>query len=229
MITEQNREAVEVLLSNRTFLYALFHKVFGREPDAELLNILTSDATVESFSLLSETDGDIMSRAAKFLEEVKADQADPAFVGEVKDEYTRLFIGPTKLVAPPWESVYCGKEGMLFQESTLEVREFYKSFGFLPQGYPRVADDSLALELDFMSRLAAKALEALQTGEEAALKRYVAGADLFLTAHLIVWIPKFMEKMTESPSNVLYPQLCLILEDFLKKDQPVLKEILSVL
>ena len=39
-MTEQKREAAELLLSNRLFLYSLLHKLFGREPDAELLNIL---------------------------------------------------------------------------------------------------------------------------------------------------------------------------------------------
>ena len=39
---------------------------------------------------------------------------------------------------PPWESVYRGKQEFLFTDITLEVRDFYCSQGYLPQGYPHV-------------------------------------------------------------------------------------------
>ena len=153
-MTEEKREAIELVLSNRLFLYSLTHKLFGREPDAEMLNILTDEHTGEAFALLSEEEGDIMDRTASFLGEIREEKENPAFLEEAKDEYTRLFIGPVSLVAPPWESVYGQKDAMLFQESTLEVRNTYRLFGLIPEGYPHVADDSLALELHFMALLA---------------------------------------------------------------------------
>ena len=51
-MTEEKREAIELVLSNRLFLYSLMHKLFGREPDAEMLNILTDEHTGEAFALL---------------------------------------------------------------------------------------------------------------------------------------------------------------------------------
>ena len=112
-MTEQKREAAELLLSNRLFLYSLLHKLFGREPDAELLNILAEKHTGEAFGLLSGEDGDVLDRTATFLGEIREDRKNPAFLEEVKAEYTRLFIGPESLVAPPWESVYGQKDAML--------------------------------------------------------------------------------------------------------------------
>lgn len=229
MITEQNKEAVEVLLANRYYIYTLLHKALSIEPTIELLEVLTSPETAEAFALLSESEDDIMARAGKFFAEVRKDMSDPGFVNQAKDEFTRLFVGPIKLIAPPWESVYRGKEGMLFQECTLEVREFYRSFGYLPQAYPRVADDSLALELAFMSKLAGKALEGFKSGDMAETKHCLGGAGLFLNAHLLVWIPRFMEKMKLSPSDYLYPQLCLIMEEFINIDKSTLRELHTVL
>ena len=66
-MNDQTREAAEVLLCNRLFLYSLLHKLFGREPDEELLNILTEEHTGEAFALLSEEEKDIMDRTAAFL------------------------------------------------------------------------------------------------------------------------------------------------------------------
>ena len=228
-MNEQTREAAELLLSNRLFLYSLMHKVFGREPDEELLNILTDEHTGEAFGLLSEEEKDIMDRTATFLKEIREEKQDPAFLDEAKDEYTRLFIGPVSLVAPPWESVYGQKDAMLFQESTLEVRNTYRKFGLLPEGYPHVADDSLALELHFMALLAQRSLDAFYTGKNDDLIADLTGSADFLKKHLLVWVPKFLERMKGAKSNVLYPQMCLVLDEFLRKDAGTVQEILQAL
>ena len=228
-MNDQTREAAEVLLCNRLFLYSLLHKLFGREPDEELLNILTEEHTGEAFALLSEEEKDIMDRTAAFLKEVREEKQNPAFLEEAKDEYTRLFIGPVSLVAPPWESVYGQKDAMLFQESTLEVRNTYRQFGLLPEGYPRVADDSLALELHFMALLAQRSLDAFYAGKYDDLAADLSGSADFLKKHLLVWVPKFLERMKGARSNILYPQMCLVLDEFLRKDAGTVQEILKAL
>ena len=228
-MNEQTREAIELLLCNRLFLYSLMHKLFGREPDEELLNILTDEHTGEAFALLSEEEKDIMDRTAAFLKEIREEKQNPAFLEEAKDEYTRLFIGPVSLVAPPWESVYGQKDAMLFQESTLEVRNTYRQFGLLPEGYPRVADDSLALELHFMALLAQRGLDAFYAGKNEDLAADLNGSADFLKKHLLVWVPKFLERMKGVRSSVLYPQMCLVLDEFLRKDAGTVQEILKAL
>ena len=224
-MTEQKREAAELLLSNRLFLYCLLHKLFGREPDAELLNILAEKHTGEAFGLLSGEDGDVLDCTATFLGEIREDTKNPAFLEEVKAEYTRLFIGPESLMAPPWESVYGQKDAMLFQESTLEVRNTYRRFGLLPEGYPRVADDSLALELHFMTLLARHGLGAFYAGDAEALRSDLDGSGEFLEKHLLIWVPKFLECMKGTKSRVLYPQMCLVLDAFLQKDAETVQEL----
>ena len=228
-MNDQTKEAVELLLSNRLFLYSLMHKLFGREPDEELLNILTDEHTGEAFGLLSEEEKDIMDRTAVFLGEIREEKQNPAFLEETKDEYTRLFIGPVSLVAPPWESVYGQKDAMLFQESTLEVRNTYRQYGLIPEGYPHVADDSLALELHFMALLAQRGLDAFYAGKNDDLTADLTGSSDFLKKHLLVWVPKFLERMKGAKTNILYPQMCLVLDEFLRKDAETVKEILKAL
>lgn len=228
-MNDQTKEAVELLLSNRLFLYSLMHKLFGREPDEELLNILTDEHTGEAFGLLSEEEKDIMDRTAVFLSEIREEKQNPAFLEETKDEYTRLFIGPMSLVAPPWESVYGQKDAMLFQESTLEVRNTYRQYGLIPEGYPHVADDSLALELHFMALLAQRGLDAFYAGKNDDLTADLTGSSDFLKKHLLVWVPKFLERMKGAKTNILYPQMCLVLDEFLRKDAETVKEVLQAL
>ena len=221
-MNDQTKEAVELLLSNRLFLYSLMHKLFGREPDEELLNILTDEHTGEAFGLLSEEEKDIMDRTAVFLGEIREEKQNPAFLEEAKD-------GPMSLVAPPCESVYGQKDAMLFQESTLEVRNTYRQYGLIPEGYPHVADDSLALELHFMALLAQRSLDAFYAGKNDELTADLTGSSDFLKKHLLVWVPKFLERMKGAKTNILYPQMGLVLDEFLRKDAETVKEVLQAL
>ena len=225
-MTEEQKSTAEILLANRLYVYSLLYKALAREPDAELLNLLTAESAGEAFALLGSGE-ETLGKVPAFVAELRGELND-AFVSEARSEFTRLFIGPIKLVAPPWESMYVGKESMLFQESTLAVRSFYQSYGLQPEGYPRVADDSLALELAFMSKMAERASTAFKEDKREELRRALTGSCDFLTEHMLVWIPKFLERMNESPSDVLYPQLCFILSAFLSADNEVLTELLEI-
>ena len=223
-MTQEKSEIIEVLLANRFYLYSLLYKCFGRDPDREQLELLVSEQTGESFALLG---GKVLEKVPTFLAEVRKDLEDPGFLNRVKSEYMHLFIGPEKLVAPPWESVYQGEDAMLFQEVTLEVRKVYRAFGMQAAAYQRVPDDSLALELAFMSTLAGRALDAFRAGDDAGVRTNLNGSAEFLEKHLLRWIPKFLERMTKSPTDWLYPQLSLMLDSFLKKDAEATEEILK--
>lgn len=227
-MTEEKREVAEILLADRQFIYSLLHKLFGRDPDTDIMDIILSDSTGEAFEILSETEGDVFSKVPVFINELRKDMAeDDKFLSKLKSEYTKLFIGPLELVAPPWESIYISENGMLFQESTLRVREFYRSFGLIPEGYPRVADDSLALELAFMSELANRALTAFNEGNDEELKRNLNGSGVFLRAHMLTWVPKFLKKMANAPSDYMYPQFSVVLDAFIKKDEEIINELLN--
>ena len=225
-MTEEKREITELLLANRFYLYSLLHKCFGREPDRKQLELLTGEQTGESFALLG---GEVLEKVPAFLKELREDLKNPDFPEQVKREYRVLFVGPEEMPAPPWESVYTGEEGALFQETTLEVRQAYRTFGMQAEAYQRVPDDSLALELAFMSGLAERALDAFRRGDREEAQRCLNGSLDFLKKHLLRWVPLFLERMAESPTDFLYPQLCLILDSFLKKDAETAEELLKEL
>lgn len=68
---------------------------------------------------------------------------------EVQAEYTRLFISAyPKLLCPPYESFY--REGVVYGNSSLEVREWYEKQGlrFSFEGEP---PDLLVAELEYLA------------------------------------------------------------------------------
>ena len=227
MIPQETKETLEVILANRVLLYKFFHKTFGREPDAAYMALFDNDAISQAFSLLSVKEDDALAKAAAFLDTQHAKNEDPDYLPKLRNEYMRLFVGPQKLVAPPWESVYRSHQGLLFQESTLTVREIYRRQGFEAEGYPRVPDDSLPLEMDFMGRIAERALNALAEENADALKEALTVSESFLRVHLLYWVPKMLDRLNGSAFRLFYPQMIKILLAFMELDLELIRDMLK--
>lgn len=210
-------DSMELLLSNRRFLYTLLARAFASEPDETLLAVVMDGRTGEECALLDDEDG-----AGRRLWRVLADEAAADEDDRLRSEYTRLFLGPEKLPAPPWESVYVNGEPLLFQESTLVVREAYRRSGYVSAGYPREADDHVAIELDFMATLAAKTCEAADDRD--ALAAQLA----FLEEHLLGWLDSFAARLGSCDTvSGFYPSFARLAALACRRDADVLRELLA--
>jgi TorA maturation chaperone TorD len=228
---DTQNDAIAILLANRSYLYTLLQRTFGNEPSAELLAILTGPLTKEALQLLDEEDGQLMGDYLKLLDRVGQAMTDDAeeTLDKLKGEYTYLLIGPNKLPAPPWESVYVTKERTIFQESTLQVRRTYLEYSFLPANYPHEADDHLALELDFMAHLARVTEENFENKNIEEVKKVLLDQQRFLQEHLLVWIGDFAQEIQKGKTQYLYPPMATLTETLLKLDNAVIEEILPLL
>lgn len=222
---------VQILLSGLTLVYKLFQSVFGNEPSKEQLKILCSQASREALELFGdEACSDYMQSLKVFNAFcIQYENQPEATLEELQSEYTRLLLGPEKLPAYPWESVYVTKERLLFQKSTLEVRDCYRAFGFIPAEYPHVADDHIALELDFLGRLSEMAEKASNQNEKEEVIRFLESKKGFMIRHLLNWVPDFARQMQQSKTNVFYPNAAILLSEFLKKANQAIDEILDSL
>lgn len=227
----EKQNEIAILLANRTYLYRLFQNIFGEEPSAKLIDAITSKHTLDALEIPVTKECQAILQylpALKEMEDWYLTNKDEA-LNDLTDEYTRLFLGPTKLPAPPWESVYVSKEPLLFQESTLAVRRCYLKYGVIPQNYPHEADDHLALELDFMANLSELTQNALEQADIDKMLEILEDQKAFLDDHLLRWVPLFAEKLDASGNTRMYGNLAHILREFLKLDRQTLQEIISVL
>lgn len=229
MITQN--DGIAIFLANRHYLYELLQHIFGHEPNYELIEIAVSEHTQETLKLLLDEDEHKLDDYLALLAEVKQGilTDSTGMVDKLNSEYTYLLIGPNKLPAPPWESVYLNEERTIFQESTLRVRSSYLKYQFLPENYPREADDHLALELDFMSHLAKLALERFEDEDIEEVKRVLSDQKGFLEEHLLIWIGSFAKQMQLSKTYFFYPKMALLAEQVLKMDAAALEEIISLI
>ncbi|MDQ7092083.1 molecular chaperone TorD family protein [Desulfosporosinus sp. PR] len=216
---------IAILLANRTYLYRLLQSFLGNEPALKAIEILNNDHTKTSLSLLSiEKSLDLLRDFAEQLEMNKEEVIERAC-----SEYTRLFIGPAKLPAPPWESVYVMKERLIFQETTLKVRQCYLNYNFLPVHYRSEADDHIALELDFMHNLSSLVEISFQERNMSRAREILKDQKDFLEEHLLVWVPQFISDLEAATSHPLYRGLADMLKEFLQVDSKVINEILDTL
>lgn len=221
-----NNDKVIIILAARYYIYNLLQHVFGNEPSLELLEVVTNEHTIESLQVL-ESEDNAFPDILRLFNEIKVEiSADPDTVlDKLKTEYTHLMIGPNKLPAPPWESVYRSKERLIFQESTLAVRRSYLKYQFLPANYPHEADDHLALELDFMANLAKLSLNSFEDSRFDEVVKLLIDQKLFLEKHLLVWIDQFTDLTQKSKTHYFYPQIALLTSQFLRRDMAVINEL----
>lgn len=220
-------DGIATALTARAALYHAFHILFANEPsDATLGILLGSEFGALAGAYLGE-DAPALREAAKEARAVADEGA--SGIEALQGAYNRLFVGPGKPQAGPWESLYANKEATLFTRETLEVRKCYVRHGFIPQSYPHVADDHVALELDFMAQLARKACADHADGDVEGARFALDAAREFLDAHLGVWLPRFAAALHAAPSGRLYRQVADLLTEFARCDREALGDLLAAM
>lgn len=216
-----DKETTEILLANRSFLYALVARAFAEEPDEGFAEILASEhARAEACLVKSAQTGAITT----LLDDMAQCLKRPDGVGEAAREYVRIFVGPGTLRANPWETVQLTGTRALFQPGVLDVRDAYRAAGFLPVRVREIPDDFIGVELDFLAKLAQKTLEEYEAGDSAWQTSLRQSAD-FLENHLMKWVGKLADSITAEYGNIFYASAARFAELVETRDRTVIKDI----
>lgn len=129
---------------------------------------------------------------------------------ELEYDFNRLFVGPNKLEASPYESSYLNQDNALMQRETLAVRSFYEMAGLEVAKKNTDPDDHLALELEFVCYLLEQGLE-----DESSLELYKE----FLKKHLFVWIPTHVFVVNRKTTNSIILGISMLLEGFINEEK----------
>ena len=222
-MNENVKEVVSTLLAGRAYVFSAFHRLLGSEPTKELLDAVASEESLEAVALF-EGESDAAAKLKAVL--LSCRELD---VSAAKDEYTRLFLGPDKLIAPPWESCYTAKERALFQESTLAVRSWYQQYSYVPAGYPSHPDDHISLMMHFLALTTERAAACFGEGLLCGCRSLLEGQKLFEKNHILNWMDAYCTDMDQSSTKLLYPQLVRAMAAFVQYDQQVIGELLAAM
>ena len=212
-------------LDLRAAAYDLLRRTFLEEPSPDYITLISAPGYLDSFPF-----------AGVQLEICQGIAATTAYLrqqgapsGTCRDalhgEFTRLFIGPDRLPAPPWESAYQAEGRLLLQEPVLQVRAAYSRYQFTAKDSWQKIDDHLGLELDFMFQLSCLCREQRQNSNR--LDAVLRDSQTFLTQHLLSWVPELCRDIGASDRTGFYRGMAWILKGFLTVDQVAVAEILA--
>lgn len=227
--------AMAEMLGLRVVLYSLAARLFAAEPDEEMLVWCCTPEVLDALAFLDACVCERTEDESSVSELVRkwphvCEEASGVSLDELVSSYTKLFVGPHRPPAAPWESVHLSVDGLLFQESTLQVRRAYRAAGFKAAGYPHEPDDHLGTELSFMAVLAASALKKWQNGDRIGVQADLEVQQDFLRDHLCRWIPLFCSAVANAPDklcvNKFYSAAAEMVSLVVEVDVEVLDELL---
>ncbi|HWR31505.1 MAG TPA: molecular chaperone TorD family protein [Negativicutes bacterium] len=220
-------QKLQPILEVRVFAYDFLRRTFLQEPSQEFLTNLKQQPTLQVFPFENENK-DIAQGIRKAQEYLgQHDVLQEIEYDKLHWDYTRLFIGPHELPAPPWESIHLNKDKLLFQEETRRVRLAYLKYAFLPELYQQEADDHVGLECDFMYQLSLVACEKNNSSDCVGLREVLQDQADFLDQHLLRWVPAFADQVISHASTEFYQGMAQTLKGFLHVDQIALQELLE--
>ena len=148
-------------------------------------------------------------------------------VTELAIDYVSTFIGHgVNGYSAAYESVYTSERRLLMQEARAEVLATLRE-NELKRGNWNEAEDHIALELEFMQRMALRAAEALSDNAEDEAIAYLRTSYDFLENHLLNWVPMLVADMRMHARTLFYQGLGQLTLGSLQEDEAVLRELLD--
>jgi len=131
-------------------------------------------------------------------------------------DYSKLFVGPYGLLAPPYGSIYLEHMGRVMGDSTVDVRNRYAEEGLNVS--LKEAPDHVAIELEFMYFLVFKEIEATRNHDLEKAVLYQRKQRAFLKNHLGIWVPDFTDKISSNAETAFYRKVACLTKSFVIED-----------
>lgn len=215
-------ELIKSFMEYRCTIYYWLKNLYITEPSTKtLLEIVNTCKVYEIDDTIPNCEKEFINFFAK-LNEKEVEKLH----NEIKVEYARLFLGPKKIPAPPFESVYTTKTRHMFGESTTEVRELYKNAGLKLETKDNLPDDFIGYELEFMYYLSYETIKALEENNEEKVEKILKYQYHFLKEHLNVWIKDFTKDILDNTTNDYFRVTAKLTAEFIKGEYNNLKELI---
>lgn len=195
------------VLTGQVLMFSLLGKSFYNYPEEAWIRSLVSE-DVFSQAPFAEHQSDV-TLALAMLQGWSKGVAQTR-LADLCSDYTRLFIGPGKVLAAPWESVYFSDDRLTFQESTLQVREWYRRFGLESDKVYHEPDDHIGLELEFVAHLARLALLALGKDDQDQYRAAIDAQRQFIAQHLGRWVSGWCGQVETHANTAFYRGVAML-------------------
>ena len=199
------------ILAGEALVFGLLGKLLFDEPQPAFVQTLADEAVFDEIPFgagRAEVDAGLQL-LQQWSRQHQGGLLNGAF-DDLRGDFTRLFVGPGKVLAVPWESAQLHLERPIFQEETLQVRNWYRRFGLEAAKLYNEPDDHIGLELAFLAHLAQRGLAALAEGDQARLAAVLEAQRQFLAAHPLRWIPAWCDQVEAHARTDFYRGVALV-------------------
>lgn len=200
----------------RSKLYGLLANLFRKEPGPELLNQLRSPGFQDLFSETGIDLGD------DFFNQPLGEVCD-----RLKVEYTFLFLGPGKHIAPH-ESVQLKRgSGILWGAETAIVKQFMAAAGFELDEAVKEIPDHIGVELEFLCHLSRKEAEAWEADDYEAAAAALGWQHRFVSNNIGKWVGRFCREVEAAAETPFYAQFAKLMRSFIAGEKSEIIDRLS--
>lgn len=154
---------------------------------------------------------------ASWAERASADAARSEVVQRVSVEFTKLFVGPPKPAAAPWESANGPVDSHVgFGEATFAMRERLRALGLELCNENNQYEDHVGIELLYLSELCHRASEEASGAACDAAAPDAEEIASFVREHPLAWVPRLREKVAASQPEGYFIRLLDVVLALLK-------------
>jgi len=223
-VSEISQDEIRKATLTRGTLYRVLSRGFSLEIDEAYLEwMMLLQPTVAQLAAHSESKefkkgSELLG---KFVAEVRSDyEKDKAkFLQGLAAEYASLFLNVGPIPVYLAESVYLGKEHLLYEEPYFDAVRIYQIYGFKKRSSFKEPEDHIAIELEFMAHLCDLTCLSLDQGKADYAAGYLKNQVEFLDMHLSKWVPQLCDKLKTATKNTFYLALANLLAGFLSMDK----------
>jgi TorA maturation chaperone TorD len=199
------------MASYRSNVYGLLATVFRQEITSDLLHQVKDPQFLGVLSDLG------LQLASEFFQ-----RPEEELLEDLAVEYSRLFLGPGQHISPH-ESVHHqkggGQSGLLWGESTAEVKKFIESTGLSYDSDYKGLPDHISVELEFMHQLTLREKQAWRDEDEDGALDCLKTEKRFIEEHLVRWVPAFCDKVTREAELPFYREMAALTKNFIEFDR----------
>lgn len=217
-------EAVKKATATRGTLYRLLSRGFSMEVDEPFVEWLSKLQPVVS-GLAEESEskefGEGSRLLGKFVSRVKSDFAKDKgmFLQDLAAEYASLFLNVGLKPVYLAESVYLGKNHLLYEEPYFDAVRIYQIYGFKKRASFREPEDHISVELEFMAHLCDLTGLSIEQGREDYAAGYLKNQKEFIESHISRWAPELAKKVKWASKNDFYLAMASLLGGFVATDR----------
>ena len=205
---QSEAEIWKTALTGETLLLGLLGKILYEDLDKDWLELLIRDEVFAEAPLGAEQAE--IQNGLELMQRWSSENQNGISVDQfkaIKKDQLYMFIGIDKVLAPVWESVYFSQSRLVFQEQTLQVREWYARFGLQIERLNKEPDDHIGLELSFLAHLAAQALQAIDQEDMECFENVLQAQRDFLAEHILRWGPAWARLVEKNAETDFYKGL----------------------